>query len=99
MVFSAKNFDFLKLHVQRTIICIRNPHIFWNIFEQIKHHKQSFFVSNMPCFSKMVSTNGNGFPLKGHRFPIQGVGFPLQGVSTNGKLVYSYSTRKYIILH
>ena len=35
----------------------------------------------IPCFSKMVSTNGNGFPLKGN-------GFPLQGVSTNGKQVY-----------
>ena len=28
---------------------------------------------------KMVTTNDNGFPLKGDGFPIQGGGFPLQG--------------------
>jgi hypothetical protein len=69
---------------------------FWNIFEQIKHQKQSFFFSNMlffqkwfpqmiiPCFSKMVSINGNGFPLKGGGVSLHGNGFPLQGVSING---------------
>jgi hypothetical protein len=28
---------------------------------------------------KMVSINGNRFPLKGDGFPLQGGGFPLQG--------------------
>jgi hypothetical protein len=33
-----------------------------------------------PTFAKkMVSINGNGFPLKGHEFLSQGGGFPLQG--------------------
>jgi hypothetical protein len=43
----------------------------------------------------MVSTNDNGFPLKGdgfplqgNWFPLQGNWFPLQGVSSNAKLVY-----------
>ena len=27
----------------------------------------------MPYFSKMVSLNGDGFPLKGYGFPLQGV--------------------------
>ena len=60
---------------------------FWNIFEQIKHQKQSFFSqiclvfqkwfpqTKISCFSKMVSINGNGFLLKGGRFPLQGNGF------------------------
>ena len=68
---------------------------FWNIFEQIKHQKQKFF-SNLPCFqkwfpqmiipcfSKMVSINGNGFPLKGGGVSLHGNGFPLHGVSING---------------
>ena len=37
-------------YVQRTIISIRNPQIFWNILKQIKHLKQSFVFSTMPCF-------------------------------------------------
>jgi hypothetical protein len=53
---------------------------FWNIFEQIKHQKQSFFFSNMPCFSKMFSTNGNGLSLKHKIFPLQDDGFLLQGL-------------------
>ena len=36
----------------------------------------------------MVSTNGNGFPLKGDEFPLQGDVFPSQEVSLNDKLVY-----------
>ena len=42
----------------------------------------------IPSFSKIISTNGNGFPLQGDGFPLQGDGFSLQGVSKNGKLVY-----------
>jgi hypothetical protein len=38
----------------------------------------------MPCFSKMVSINGSGFPLNGYGFPLNGNGFPLSGVSING---------------
>jgi hypothetical protein len=37
---------------------------------------------------KMVSINGNRFPIKGGGYPLQGNGFPSQGVSINGKLVY-----------
>jgi hypothetical protein len=73
---------------------------FWNILEQIEHQKQSFFSQTclviqewfpqmiIPCFSKMVSINGSGFPLKGN-------GFPLQGVSINGKLVYTVQIGKF----
>jgi hypothetical protein len=38
----------------------------------------------IPCFSKMVSINDNGFPLNGYGFPLNGNGFPLPGVSING---------------
>jgi hypothetical protein len=38
----------------------------------------------IPCFSKMVSINGNGFPLNGYGFPLNGKRFPLSGVSING---------------
>jgi hypothetical protein len=38
----------------------------------------------IPCFSKMVSINGNGFPLNGYGFPLNGNGFSLSGVSING---------------
>jgi hypothetical protein len=69
------------IFVELNHICSGNPQFFWIIFEQIKYQKQNFFFSNMPCFSKIVSTNGNGFQLKSH-------GFPLQEVFTNGKLVY-----------
>jgi hypothetical protein len=59
-----------------------------NIFEQIKHQKQSFFLEHfqkwfprmiIPCFSKMVSINGNGFQLKSGGFSLQGNGFSSQG--------------------
>ena len=44
----------------------QNQQTFQKSFKQIKHQKQSLYYSNMPCFSKMVSINDNGFPLKGY---------------------------------
>ena len=57
--------------------------------------KNRVFFSNMPCFSKMVSTNDTLIPcfskmisINGNGFRLKGNGFPLQGVFINGKLVY-----------
>ena len=91
--------------MQEKITCSRNSQIFINYFELIEHQKQSFFSQTclviqkwfpqmiIPRFSKMVSTNGNGFLLNDDGFPLQGNGFPLQGVSTNSKLAPRVTSR------
>ena len=78
--FQPKIWIFLSNYMCRAQLYAVETQIFV-IFLSKLSIKNRFFFSNMPCFSKMVSTNGNGFPFKDD-------GFPLQGFSINGKLVY-----------
>ena len=100
-IFWKISYFFFKLHVQGKFRGSRNPQIFWNIFEQITPQKQSLFYSNMPCFSKMGTTNDYSLFLKNGFHKWQWVSikgslpmthwFPLQGDSITGCISYKYS--------
>jgi hypothetical protein len=61
--FFGKFFEFFSNYMCREQLYAVQQ-IFWNIFEQIKNLKQSFFFTNMACISKMVSTNDNSLIFK-----------------------------------
>jgi hypothetical protein len=75
-LFSAKNLDFFSNYMRREQLCAVETHKFFEIFlSKLSIKNRVSFSQTCLVFSKMVSTNHNGFPLKGYGFPLQGVFF------------------------